>query len=403
MFPSQKFKNKHILVAITGGIAAYKVTELVRYLFTQQAKVKVIMTKAAEKFITRLTMETLSQNSVETDLFPDKSYIGTHHIHLADWADATIIAPASYNMISKMHAGIADDLVSSIIAAVHCPTVIAPAMNVYMWNNPILQRNIEDLEKLGYLICPPEEGFLAEGYSGKGRLAPLEHLIQFLYRAIHPAPRSLKGKKVVITAGRTEEALDPVRIFTNRSSGKMGYALAWEAFARGGDITLIHGPNYLPDPVEMKMISVQSAREMLEQVKSQIASTDIYLSAAAIADFTPKIFHDEKIKKSSKEINLLLQPTTDILKYVGTIKKKNQLLVGYAMETDDLEVNAREKLREKNLDMIVHNNVLEKESGFAMEANKVTLLHKNGNKKELPLLPKLDVAFQIFEYLLTQK
>ena len=182
MFPCQQLENKHILIAITGGIAAYKVTELVRYLVTNDAEVRIIMTRAAEKFITRLTMETLSQNPVESELFPEKDYAATHHVHLADWADAVMVVPASYNMIGKLRAGIADDLVSTIMAAVHCPTVIAPAMNVHMWLNPVLQDNLKNLQKLGYLICPPEEGFLAEGYEGKGRLASLDHLIQYLYR-----------------------------------------------------------------------------------------------------------------------------------------------------------------------------------------------------------------------------
>lgn len=403
MFPCQQLKNKHILIAITGGIAAYKVTELVRYLVTNEAEVRVIMTRATEKFITRLTMETLSQNPVESELFPEKDYAATHHVHLADWADAVMVVPASYNMIGKLRTGIADDLVSTIMAAVHCPTVIAPAMNVHMWLNPVLQDNLKNLQKLGYLICPPEEGFLAEGYEGKGRLASLDHLIQYLYRAIHPAKKSLTGKKVIITAGRTEEAIDPVRILTNRSSGRMGYALAWEAFAREAHVTLIHGPNHLPGPVDIECIPVTTAQDMRKEAKKRFARSDIYISAAAIADYTPEIVQQKKIKKGTDKLSLSLKATKDILKELSSQKRPHQLLVGYAMETDEYEKNALKKLNEKNLDLIVLNNILQQEAGIAKDSNQVTLYHKNGNKKELPVLPKLDVAFHVFHYLLEKE
>jgi phosphopantothenoylcysteine decarboxylase/phosphopantothenate--cysteine ligase len=403
MFPCQQLENKHILIAITGGIAAYKVTELVRYLVTNDAEVRIIMTRAAEKFITRLTMETLSQNPVESELFPEKDYVATHHVHLADWADAVMIVPASYNMIGKLRAGIADDLVSTIMAAVHCPTVIAPAMNVHMWLNPVLQDNLKNLQKLGYLICPPEEGFLAEGYEGKGRLASLDHLIQYLYRAIHPAKKSLLGKKVIITAGRTEEAIDPVRILTNRSSGRMGYALAWEAFARGADVTLIHGSTHLPDPVDIECVPVNTAQDMFAEAKKRFTYLDIYISAAAIADYTPETVQPRKIKKGTDKLSLSLKATKDILKELSTQRRPHQLLVGYAMETDEYEKNALKKLNEKDLDLIVLNNILQQDAGIAKDSNQVTLYHKNGNKKELPVLPKLDVAFHIFHYLLEKE
>jgi phosphopantothenoylcysteine decarboxylase/phosphopantothenate--cysteine ligase len=404
MFPSTLFKDKHILVGITGGIAAYKITELIRFLVTNEAEVRVVMTRAAEKFITQLTMETLSQNPVETDLFPERDFSGTHHVHLADWADATIIAPASYNFIGKLNAGIADDLLSTIIAAVHTPTVVAPAMNVHMWNNPVLQKNLFDLRKQGYLICPPGEGFLAEGYEGIGRLAALEHMIQFVYRAIHPARNSFAGKNILITASRTEETLDPVRVFTNRSSGKMGYALAWEAFARGANVSLVHGPTQLPDPVEMELVPINSTEEMFTQVKKRFPRTDLYLSAAAIADFNPEVTYTQKLKKEQNgKLNIKLKPTIDILKYLSNKKKKNQQLVGFAMETHDTIKNAQKKLKDKNLDLIVSNNISEKDAGFEKDTNRVSLIPKNGKKKDFPLLPKLDVAFQIFQELVEKK
>jgi phosphopantothenoylcysteine decarboxylase/phosphopantothenate--cysteine ligase len=400
MFPSKLFRDKHILVGITGGIAAYKIAELIRFLVTNEAEVRVVMTKSAEKFITRLTMETLSQNPVETDLFPERDFSGTHHVHLADWTDAAIIAPASYNFIGKLNAGIADDLLSTITAAVHSPTVIAPAMNVHMWNNPVLRRNLSDLRKQGYLVCPPGEGFLAEGYEGMGRLAALEHMIQFVYRSIHPAQNSLEGKKILLPASRTEETLDPVRVFTNRSSGKMGYALAWEAFARGANVSLIHGPTQLPDPVEIKLVLVKTTEEMHTQVKKRFPKTDIYISAAAIADFQPEITHTQKLKKEqNSKLNIKLKATTDILKYLSTKKNKTQKLVGFAMETHDTIKNAQKKLKDKKLDLIVSNNVLEKDAGFEKDTNRVSLIRQSGTKKDLPLLPKLDVAFQIFQEL----
>ena len=400
MFPSNLFKDKHILVGITGGIAAYKSAELIRYLVAAGTEVRVIMSRAAEKFIGPLTLETLSNNPVSTQLFPEQSFTGTHHVHLADWADAAIVVPASYNFIGKLHAGIADDLITTIFAAVHCPTVIAPAMNVHMWNNRILQRNIKDLQSLKYLICPPEEGFLAEGYSGKGRLAQLNHMIQYVYKAIHPKPSSLKGKKVLITAGRNEESLDPVRVISNRSSGKMGFALAWEAFARGAEVSLIHGPTSLSAPVNVKTNFAPTAEQMFREVKKQIKESDIYVSAAAISDYSPVNISKTKIKKRKQNLELSLKATPDILQYLGEHRQTHQKLIGFAVETDHAEKNALTKLESKKLDMIVLNNPSEKGAGFDVDTNIVSMYHKNGHRENLPTLPKLDTAFHIFRFLL---
>ncbi len=399
MLPTNRFKGKHILIGITGGIAAYKSCELIRYFVTAGAEVRVMMTSAAQKFITPLTLETLSMQPVSVDLFSEKEYTATHHIRLADWADAVIIAPASYNFIGKLYSGVADDLVTTISAAVHCPMVIAPAMNVHMWNNPIFQRNLQALEKSGYLICPPEEGFLAEGYSGKGRLAPLHHLIQYAYKALHPAAKSLQGKRVLVTAGRTEEPIDAVRVLSNKSSGKMGFALAWEAFARGAEVTLIHGPVSLPLPVHIETFAVSSAQEMYEAVKRKIKETDLYLSAAAVADYTPAAPLDYKLKKKATATTIKLRPTIDILKKVGDSRRKDQKFVGFAVETDLPEKYAQQKLIEKNLDLIVLNNPREAGAGFESDTNIVTLFHKNGRSKKLPQMPKLDVAYHIFQFL----
>ncbi len=397
MFPTERFRDKNILVGITGGIAAYKTIELIRFLVTHRANVHVVMTTAAEKFVTRLTLETLSQNPVGVELFPEGEFTGTHHIHLADRIDAAIIAPASYNFIGKIASGIADDLLTTIVAALHCPIVIAPAMNVHMWENPILQHNLEHLRGLDYLVCPPEEGFLAEGYSGMGRLAPLHHLLQYLYRALHPERTSLEGKQVLITAGRTEEPIDPVRILTNRASGKMGFALAWEAFARGARVILLNGNSTLPYPAEVTTVPVNTAADMWKAVEKYFPGSDVYLSSAAIADYTPVTTASVKIKKQATRMELPLKPTVDILAEIGKRRLEKQILVGFAVETDDPEEHAREKLHRKNLDFIVLNNPLEKGAGFGTDTNRVTILAKDGSSETLPLMPKLDVAFHIFE------
>lgn len=400
MFPTNQLRDKHILVGISGGIAAYKIIELIRYLVTRGARVYPVMTAAAEKFITRLTLETLAQQPVAAEMFPAGKFAGTHHIHQADRMDAAILAPATYNLIGKIYGGIADDFLTTTVAALHCPVVLAPAMNVHMWENPILQRNIQGLAELGYLICPPEAGFLAEGYSGMGRLAPTHHLIQYLYRAIHPEKNSLSGRKVLITAGPTEEPLDPVRFLSNRSSGKMGFALAWEAFARGAEVTLIHGPVTLPLPAGMRLIGVRTAEEMWQAVRQHFPQTDIYLSAAAIADYTPAQYSAGKIKKTEGIFELPLKRTTDILAEVGRMKQPNQRMVGFAVETDSPEENARRKLEKKNLDMIVLNNPLEKGAGFREDTNRVTLISRDASPLRLGLLPKLDTAFEIVNYLI---
>ncbi len=397
MFPTERFRGKTILVGITGGIAAYKTIELIRYLVTQEAEVRVVMTSAAEKFVTRLTLETLSRNPVGVEMFPEHQFTGTHHIHLADRVDTAIIAPASYNFIGKIASGIADDLLTTVVAALKAPVVIAPAMNVHMWENPILQENVTKLKKLGYLICPPEEGFLAEGYTGMGRLASLSHLVQYLYRAIHPQRASLIGQQVLITAGRTEEPIDPVRILTNRATGKMGFALAWEAFARGARVILINGNSDLPLPAEVTTVPVQTASEMWKAVEKYFPGTDVYISSAAIADYTPESPASSKLKKQAGELILKLKRTTDILGEIAQRRHPQQVIVGFAVETNDAEKNAVEKLHRKNLDMIVLNNPKEKGAGFATDTNRVTIFRRDGSTRELPLLPKLDVAFHIFE------
>lgn len=400
MLPSKIFEKKHILVGVTGGIAGYKACEIMRYLVTYGAEVRVMMTKSAEEFVSKLTMETLSGNPVLTEMFPQNQFAGTHHINLADWADAAIVVPSTANIIGKAANGIADDFVSTTLLAVHCPVVFAPAMNSNMWSNPAVQRNIKILQNDGAIICFPEEGFLAEGYSGVGRLARLEYLIQYLYKALHPVQNSLKDKKVIITAGRTEEALDPVRIFTNRSTGKMGFAMAIEAFARGAQVVLIHGPSQLTAPVDMEVINVQNAAEMHQAVDKVADDVDIFVAAAAVADFTPSVYSQQKVKKDQPENKIEFERTKDILAEIGQKKKRGQHLIGFAVETESPEKNAKKKLESKNLDLVVLNNPLEDDSAFAHDTNRVILFNRAGERQELPTQYKLDVAKQIFDFLL---
>jgi phosphopantothenoylcysteine decarboxylase/phosphopantothenate--cysteine ligase len=401
MFPTQKFKGKHILLAITGGIAAYKACELIRYLVTHGAEVRVMLTKSAEKFISRLTLETLSNNLVISEMFP-RTTAGTHHINLADWAETAIVAPTTANVIGKLANGIADDFVTTTLMAVRCPIVVAPAMNSNMWNNPAVRKNIKSLVDYGILICPPEEGFLAEGYSGRGRLARLEYMVQYLYRAIHPNPDSLKGKKILITAGRTEEPIDPIRIYTNRSSGKMGYALSIECFARGADVTLVSGPSYFNSPCGIAYLKVNTAREMYLEVMTRIKSMDFFISAAAVSDFSPQEVSNQKIKKEAGELNISFKGNPDILFEVGKQKQNGQILIGFAVETENAEENASKKLKTKNLDMIVLNNPLEEGAGFGEDTNQVILISGKGEKLFLQKSFKLDISFEIIENFLNK-
>ncbi len=399
MFPSNLYKDKHILVGVTGCIAAYKSCEVIRFLVTRGAVVKVMMTEGAQQFISRLTLETLSGNPVYRDMFPKEQFTGTHHISLADWADAAIIAPATANILAKAANGIGDDFVSTTLLALHCPTVFAPAMNTNMWFNPAVQKNIRFLEKSGKLICYPEEGFLAEGYSGVGRLARPEYLLQYLYKALHPASRSLEGKTVLITAGATREYLDPVRMITNPSSGKMGFTLAWEAFARGARVILVHGETQLTPPVNVETYRAPTAREMFERVEKLFPESDIFISAAAVSDYRPAKISKEKIKKKDEQLTVSLEPTIDIIKEMARQKKPHQTVVGFAMETDHPEQHAIQKLKSKKLDMIVLNDLSQTDAGFAVDTNRVTFFTPT-QKKKLELMYKLDVAREVFNFLL---
>jgi phosphopantothenoylcysteine decarboxylase/phosphopantothenate--cysteine ligase len=392
-------KGKNVLLAVTGGIAAYKVVEVLRQLTKAEAKVKVMMTKAAREFVGTITFETLSGEPVSTEVFPGGLFSATHHIDLADWADLILVAPATANIIAKINAGIADDLVSTTLLAAHSPVVIAPAMNTNMWNNPVTRRNISALEESGIIFVPTERGDLACGYTGEGRLAPWQDILQYCEYAL--APKDYRGKKVLISAGPTAEDIDDVRFLTNRSSGKMGYRLAYEAFCRGAAVTLVSGPVSQTPPADIKLVKVRSAAQMMKAIEKEHKECDIFISAAAVADFTPKKKQSGKIKKGTEKIlTLELEKTPDILRNISG-QKGRKLHIGFALEAKDKTANALRKLKEKNLDAVVLNDAVAEDAGFEADTNRITFFYRSGGSIEFPLLSKRETAQKIFDSILT--
>ena len=383
-------EGKKILIGITGSIAAYKIASLVSLLIKRKADVHVIMTNNATKFISPLTFETLSGNKVHTDTFdlsPDQSI---HHITLNKNCDLFLIAPATANIIGKIVHGIADDMLTSTFIAYNGKKMVAPAMNCIMFENQINQDNLKLCQKYGIKVIEPAEGRLACGDTGKGKLPEPEFLLnEIIYEIGYK--KDLNGKKILITAGPTQESLDPVRYLTNHSTGKMGYAIAKIAANRGADVILISGPVNIPVPNHIKVINVISAKEMFEAVKKEYMNCDIIIKSAAVADYRPKFYNEDKLKKKDGELNIEFEKTDDILKYLGENKKEGQVLIGFSMETTNLIENSKEKLIKKNLDMIVANNLKDKGAGFGTDTNLVTLITKNENKK-LPLMSKENVG-----------
>jgi len=388
-------KEKKIIVGITGGIAAYKACDIVRRLKKLGAQVVVVMTENAQKFITPLTFETLSGNEVVTEMFPERRFVGVRHVDLAGWADLILIAPATANIIGKIRSGIADDILTTIVISSKAQVLIAPAMNVNMYENPIFQENLSYLRKLGYRFVEPEVGELASGIVGKGRLAEPETIVGEVVKTL-TKEKDLEGKSIIVTAGRTEEPLDPVRYLSNRSSGKMGYAIAQEAYERGAKVTLISGPSNLPPPSGLNFIQVQTAQEMLTAVRYAFKKADALIMSAAVSDFSPTFISKEKVKRGGEEILLKLKSTIDILKEMGK-NKKEKILVGFSLETEDEIKNAKKKLSEKNLDLIVVNNPNVPGAGFEVDTNQVTLIDKRGKIEKLPLLSKKEVASKILD------
>jgi phosphopantothenoylcysteine decarboxylase/phosphopantothenate--cysteine ligase len=385
--------GKNVLLCVTGGIAVFKAAALTSKLTQAGANVKVMMTEAACKFVTPLTFQALSRHDVYTDTFDEKDSSVIAHIDLADWADIVLVAPATANIIGKLANGIADDMISTTILATTAPVWIAPAMNVHMYEHPAVEKNMRTLQSFGYHFIEPGEGFLACGYVAKGRLEEPETIVALLQDFFF-SPKPLQGKKVLVTAGPTREKIDPVRFMTNFSSGKMGYALAEEAAKLGAQVILVTGPTNLEIPSGVEAVRVESAQDMLEAVLRHYNNTDVVIKTAAVADYRPKMVHDEKMKKQDGELVIELERTIDILRTLGELKEQ-QILVGFAAETTNVEEYARRKLETKNLDMIVANNVKAEGAGFGTDTNIVTMYKRSGEILPLPILPKAEVARRI--------
>jgi phosphopantothenoylcysteine decarboxylase/phosphopantothenate--cysteine ligase len=408
-------QGKNILLGVTGGIAAYKSAEIVRGFKKAGAQVQVVMTQHAQHFITPLTLEILSQNRVMTEMFPssyEEEEAGTllpstspnpseiDHIALAQRADVILIAPATANIIGKLAHGICDDLLSTLVIATKAPVIVAPAMNCNMYEHPVVQSNLEKLKSLGVQVIEPDAGFLACQMEGKGRLPDPDRIVAFVANFLNHRQR-LQGKKVLVTAGPTREAIDPVRFISNRSSGRMGYAIAKVAQQWGAEVFLVSGPTALTPPPGIHLTRVETAAEMREAVLKYFPEVDIVIKAAAVADYRVKEVKDQKIKKKDEGLILELEKTPDILEELGRIKE-NQILVGFAAETQNLLAYAEEKLRRKNLDFIVVNDVSRKDAGFEVETNAIQIVHRNGKVTDYPLMSKEKVAEVILEEIITR-
>ena len=391
-------QGKTIVIGVTGGIAAYKTVELVRFLIQEGASVHVVMTRNAQEFVTPLTFQTLSKNRVITDMFELSTEVDVKHISLARKADLILIAPATANIIGKYAHGIADDFLTTMLLATKAPVFIAPAMNPEMYHHPIVQSNITSLEKNGVRFIPPGIGDTACEEIGEGRLADLQVILQEL-KIFFAIKKDLAGQIILVTAGPTQEPLDPMRYITNPSSGKMGYALARAAGERGAQVILISGPTSLTPPPGIAFFSVKTAQEMYGIVLRELARASIVIKAAAVADFRPKSIKEQKIKKETAEkgeLVLSLEKTPDILAEIGS-RKGDKILVGFAAETEALLENARQKMVAKNLDLIVANDVMAVGAGFGSDNNKVNIIHRDGRIEELPLLPKEQIAHLILD------
>ncbi|MEO5561981.1 MAG: bifunctional phosphopantothenoylcysteine decarboxylase/phosphopantothenate--cysteine ligase CoaBC [Chitinophagaceae bacterium] len=388
-------QGKKILLGITGSIAAYKAIYLVRSLVKAGAEVKVIMTPSAKDFVSPLTLSTLSKNSVLIDLFDEQSW--SNHVMLGRWADVMLIAPLSCNTMAKMAHGLCDNLLLAVYLSATCPVVVAPAMDEDMWHHPSTKSNLQKLVSFGNTVIPVEKGELASGLHGEGRMAEPDQIIEFI-RDRFFLTRPLAGKKALVTAGPTYEAIDPVRFIGNHSSGKMGIAIAKELHARGAEVTLVLGPVASPFSSNgIHLVNVTSAEDMYKACHEVFDKTDLAVLSAAVADYTPAVKADQKIKKKESTLNLELTRTKDILKSLGEKKKKNQVLVGFALETTDEKKNAMTKLSEKNADIIVLNSLNDKGAGFKHDTNKITIFKKEGQEIEFDTKSKEEVAKDIVD------
>ncbi len=392
-------KGKTVVLGVTGSIAAYKIANLASSLVKLHADVHVIMTKNATNFINPITFETLTKNKCMTDTFDRNFMYNVAHVSIADKADVMLVAPASANIIAKMAHGIADDMLSTTYLAMKCPVIVSPAMNVNMFTNPVVQRNIKTLEEFGVTVIPPDNGYLACGYTGAGKMPSELVLLDYILRET-AKEKDLAGKRVLVTAGPTRESIDPVRFITNHSTGKMGYAVARQAMLRGAEVTLVSGPVSIDPPPFVNVVNVSSAQDMFEAVKENYAGADIIIKTAAVADYTPESTADEKIKKSDGSLSIQMKRTADILKWLGENKRDGQVLCGFSMETENMLENSRAKLQKKNADLIAANSLRDEGSGFGTDTNHLVLIKRDG-VTDLPLLSKSDAADRLLDELLT--
>lgn len=389
------FTNRTIVLGVTGSIAAYKIASLASMLVKQHASVHVIMTQNATNFINPITFETLTGHKCLVDTFDRNFEFQVEHVSLAKQADLMLIAPASANVIGKMAHGIADDMLTTTVLACKAPVYVSPAMNTNMYENPIVQDNLRTLEKYGMKVIDPASGYLACGDTGAGKMPEPQTLFAYIEAEL-AHKKDLSGKRVLVTAGATQEALDPVRYLTNHSTGKMGYALAKAAMVRGAQVTLVSGQTNLEPPLFVDLVPVISAQDMYEAVENRFDETDVLIMAAAVADYRPKEYVDQKIKKKAGDNVLELARTTDIIGTLSARKKQGQFLCGFSMETEHMLENSKKKLQKKHLDMIVANNLRTEGAGFGRDTNVVTLIREDG-QMELPKLSKLEVSHRILD------
>lgn len=392
-------KGKRIVLGISGGIAAYKMANVASMLVKLNADVHVVMTEGATHFITPETFEVLTNNRCHTDTFDRGMEMHVPHVTLGTTADAFLIAPATADIIGKIANGIADDMLTTTVLPARCPVIIAPSMNVNMYENPIVQDNIKKLASYGYEIIEADEGYLACRATGKGKLPAESVLVDYVVRAC-AMEKDLKGKNVLVTAGPTQEAIDPVRYITNHSTGKMGYALAKMAMLRGANVTLVTGETNITPPLFVDVVKIKSAKDMFDAVTSRSDSQDIIIKSAAVADYRPVNVADDKIKKSDDSMSIPLERTDDILSYLGAHRKDNQFICGFSMETQNMLENSRKKLEKKNVNMIAANNLKVEGAGFGTDTNIMTLITKE-SVEELPMLTKEEVANIILDRIIS--
>ncbi len=393
-------EGKHIVLGVTGSIAAYKIASLASMLKKQKADVTVIMTQNATNFINPVTFETLTGNKCLVDTFDRNFQYSVEHVSLAKQTDVFLIAPASANVIAKAAHGIADDMLTTTLLACECPKIVAPAMNTRMYRNPIVQDNMKILESYGMEVIAPATGYLACGDTGEGKMPEPELLLEYILKALKP--KDMAGMKVLVTAGPTREKIDPVRYISNHSTGKMGYAIARAAMMRGADVTLVTGRTEITPPMGVQTVDIVSAKDMAQAVKQRAKEQDIIIKAAAVADYRPKNTADEKMKKKDDELMIELARTEDILGYLGEHKEAGQFLCGFSMETENMIENSRKKLEKKNLDLIVANNLKQQGAGFGTDTNIVTLLSKE-DTIQLPIMSKEEVADKLLDHILKMR